>query len=183
MSHESLNTAEREALLKAAGIKTADVQALTAQEEIAQFADAVAGVVTDWENEVVEATGKTVDVSTVVAEILKRAKGDKDTALKLCDAQAKAEFDRIKLSKFDAARLGLDLAGKTEHNKNAWTRCQKIGEELKAAVRKQFRDTGGFVTAKIASSKTRKGNPELDAFLLKHGDNEQVREMAKLLNL
>lgn len=163
MSHESLNTAERAALLKAAGIKATDVQTLTAQDEV------------------IEASTKTVDVLTVVAEILKRAKGDKEAALKLCDGQAKAEFDRIKLSKFDAAKLGLDLDGKTEHNRNAWSRCQKVGEELKAAVRKQFRDNGGFVNAKI--TKARKHNPELDAFLLKHGDNEQVREMAKLLGL
>lgn len=94
-------------------------------------------------------------VEMLVQAILAKSKGDKATALRIVDVQVRAEFDRIKLSKLQAAAQGLTTDGKTEHNRNAWARCQKLGEQMKAAVREHHRVNGGFVTAKIRGGEGR----------------------------
>lgn len=127
--------------------------------------------------QVVVPEGATVD--ELAASILARCKGNKSEALALADATVKAEFDTVKLSKFDAASRGLDLEGKTEHNRNAWAHAQSRGESIKAVIRKNFRENNGFIAAKIAKAK----RPDLDAFMAEHGDSPIVRELYALLGM
>jgi len=193
-AHATLNTDERAALLKMAGITdelATQLDTPVIDEEpdldtLAQQLDTPTTIVTtamvEGRNPVAIALdGESVTmIADVVKDILTKAHGSKDKALALCDAYAKAEFDRIKLGKIQAAAKGLTPEGKTEHNKAAWAHCKNVGDQLKTQVRKHFRETGGFVQAKISKAKQAKPSPELDAFLLEHQDNPVLAQFLAL---
>lgn len=143
---------ERAHLLRLAGVREDDAAALAAGPafliaEEPGLADLAADAAE------VDPSGPAVTVELLVQTILAKSKGDKATALRMVDAHVQAEFDRIKLSKLQAAAQGLTPEGKTEHNRNAWARCQKLGEQMKTAVREHHRENGGFVAAKIKGGK------------------------------
>lgn len=110
----------------------------------------------------------------IAADLLKRAHGNLDTAKQLAINWAQAEFDKVKLSKVQAAALGVD---KTAHNKAEYARIQAMRERINTHMRRQAR---GHVATKIAKAKT-EANPELDAFLLKHQGNPEIETLMKIL--
>jgi hypothetical protein len=85
-------------------------------------------------------------------------------------------FGKVKLNKLQAATQGVDSS---EHNKAAWKRMQLIREQLKTKARAEFRDSGGFVKAKVKASKAKR-NPDLDAFILANQDNDVLRQFLAL---
>lgn len=180
MTHATLNEAEREHLLKMAGVPGHQATAL------ADTPGLVIAEQPDASDLVYDAAGDAgTDVDSLVQVILAKAHGDRGVALRLCEELARQEFDRIKLSKVQAAAAGLDAAGKTAHNRNAWAHCQKLAERLKTAVRRDFREHGGFVAAKIRSRTPGPlgERPEVQAFLEAHGAVVAVQELAKLVGL
>lgn len=123
------------------------------------------------------------EADTLAAELLKKAKGNLDTAKQLAINWAQAEFDKVKLSKIQAAALGVD---KTAHNKAEYARIQRERERINSAMRKQTR---GHVAQKIAASKKVGDGPwqpassaEVDAFLLQNQGNPVIAELLKLQN-
>jgi hypothetical protein len=75
-----------------------------------------------------------------------------------------------------AAVKGVDSS---EHNRNAWAHCQTLREQIKTKIRAEFRDSGGFVKAKVKASKAKR-NPDLDAFILANQDNDVLRQFLAL---
>lgn len=131
---------------------------------------------------VIEAVIETVEpvneTDAIAADLLKKAKGNMDTAKQLSENWAKAEFDKVKLSKVQAAALGVD---KSKHNSDEYKRIQGLRERINSAMRKQTR---GHVATKIAAN-TRKADapertPELDAFLLANQGNPIIEQLLKL---
>lgn len=124
---------------------------------------------------VIETVGPVDEVEAIAGDLLRKAKGNYDTAKQLSEKWAKAEFDKVKLSKIQAAALGVD---KTEHNKSEYARIQRERERVNSAMRKIAK---GHVATKIAASKPKVSNPELDAFLLAHQGNAEIEQLMKLL--
>jgi len=124
----------------------------------------------------------TNDHAEALAEILRKAKGVRSTGEKLVDAYVDRLWSERKLSKIEAARMGL-VAG--EHNPEVWKQLQTLRGELKAAVRKDARAHAHVAPKIAASTKVRKDGrtPELDAFLLQHADDQGVQQLAQLLGL
>jgi arylamine N-acetyltransferase len=118
-------------------------------------------------------------VEEFVAEILAKSHGRKETAFTLVRKHREDEFDRLKLSKIQAAAQGLTPEQKSEHNRALYAHLRKTEDDMNTLVRKHFRDNGGFVKAKVTRAKTT--NPELDAFLLKHADNDVLQQALALI--
>lgn len=182
MQHDTLSPAERKQLLAMAGLTPDMVDAVEAVEHatptvVAQAVVEAATPVDDDTDDVTVELAETVTVADVVKRILDRSAGNKDKALKLADDHVQAEFDRIKLSKVQAAAVGVVSS---EHNRNAWQRCQQLRDQLKVQIRAEFRENGGFVKAKVKSAKASKRSPELDAFLLANQDNDVLRQFLAL---
>lgn len=90
----------------------------------------------------------TDNLDGIAEVILKRAKGDKDKALALCDDHAQTWFDERKLSTKQAAAQGIERG---VHNKPLWSATQDMRSKLKARVRQHFAGEGGFVKRKVAA--------------------------------
>lgn len=119
------------------------------------------------------------EYDTIATELLTKAKGNLDTAKQLSENWAKVEFDKTKLSKVQAAALGLDEEGKKKHNKDEWARVQRMRENINTAMRRQSR---GYVRSKIAANKEAASNPQLDAFLLANQGNPLIEQLIALQN-
>lgn len=178
--HDTLTDAEKAELLSMAGLTADHAQAFTTPTPVIET---VLSTKAMQEGRNPAAGAPTPDsvvmYDDVAADLLKKAKGNLDTAKQLSENWAKAEFDKVKLSKIQAAQAGVD---RTEHNKAAWAKVQTARQYIEAQVRKGLREGAPTVRGKIAASKAQ-ANPDLDAFLLKHGDDDKVREMAKLMGL
>lgn len=145
---------------------------------LAQQLMAAAGVSPEAESEpVIEPV---TDHAEALASILARAKGVRTTGEKLVDAYIDQVWTGTKLTKLDAARQGLIAS---EHNRAAWAQLQTLRGEFKSAVRKASRDSAHVANKISATSKAPKRTPELDAFLLQHGDNTAVQALAHMLGL
>jgi hypothetical protein len=148
----------------------------------APIVEAVAMTVSSIEREAVTVpVTETVtdgDHDKIAKELLAKARGNLDTAKQLAINWAQAEFDKVKLSKVQAAALGVD---KTAHNKAEYARIQREREKVNSAMRKQAR---GHVATKIA---LKKGKPEqingaaMEAFLLAHKGNPLIEQMVNLM--
>lgn len=182
MTHAMLDPAERAHLLKMAGVPSGQATALAEAPGlvIAEQPDA-SDLADKFADRLAEAVGTDADV--LVQAILSKAHGDRAVALRLCEEAAQQEFNRIKLSKLQAAAAGLDAAGKTAHNRAAWAHCQKLAEQLKTAVRRHFREHGGFVAAKIRTGKRGKDDGDITTFLAEHATDPAVQELARLAGL
>lgn len=121
----------------------------------------------------------TSDHAEALAEILRKAKGVRATGEKLVDAYIDGVWQRTKLEKLEAARMGLDSR---VHNPEAWKVIQALRGEMKSAVRKDARGHA-HVAPKIAAARKDGRTPELDAFLLQHADDAGVQQLAHLLGL
>jgi hypothetical protein len=174
-SHETLSASEQAELLRMAGL-TPDMVAAVEHSTPTMVADVV---IDEPVESHVKVDDGVVTAEAIVKRILDRAAGNREKALKLVDEHIQAEFDRIKLSKMQAATKGLDEKGKSEHNKAAWKHCQQLREHIKTEIRAAFRDSGGFVKAKIKKG-SKATNPELDAFMLQHQDSEILRQFLAL---
>ena len=166
MNHATLSDEERKSLLRMAGVDDEAAEIIASEpahtiDEVADLEEALASLpvepvtesVTEPVVDEIAPDGESTTADALVERILSRAKGNKETALAMCQEAAQREFDRIKLSKKAAYALGLDDAGKTEHNKNAWKATQALADTLKSGVRAKFAETGGFVKAKVSKKK------------------------------
>lgn len=115
-------------------------------------------------------------IEQVVLGILNASHGNKDAAIAAVRKHRVDEFDRLKLSKLQAAAQGLTVEQKSEHNSNLHAELGRVEQSMLTLVRKHFRENGGFVKAKVTRTTARpQSNPELDAFLLQNQDNEVLR--------
>ena len=164
--HDTFKPEEQEEILRMAGIATGQGEFTTP----APVVDITEQVATSTDDR----------IEKVATEILAKARGNYDTAKVAADKWAQTEFDKVKLSKVQAAALGVD---KAKHNKDEWQRIQREKEKVKSAMRKVAR---GHVATKIATTTSKKeqaaGNPGLDAFLLKHQGNPLIAELTELLD-
>lgn len=116
------------------------------------------------------------DEEAIVAGIIKRAGASKDHALTLCDEAAQAFFDQRKVSKVQAAKMGLD--DRSLHNKPLWAQAQARRERLKTAIRKHYADN--TVAAKITATRAKaRGKQETaeDALLEKFVSSPDFQAM------
>jgi hypothetical protein len=164
---------ERAAVLAAAGLAPEAVDVVDTPEPV------VVEHVTHTPKRKTRKADEPVTVEEFVAEILAKSHGRKETAFTLVHKHREDEFDRLKLSKIQAAAQGLTPEQKSEHNKALYAQLRKTEDDMNTLVRKHFRDNGGFVKAKVTRAKTT--NPELDAFLLKHADNDVLQQALALI--
>lgn len=121
-----------------------------------------------------------VDESTDVwAQAFAQAiqKRDRDSALAWCDEFGKARFDAQKLSKQQAFAQGMDLAGKSQHNRDLWNDVQTRVGRLKTEVRKHFKEQPGYVREAIRNSRTR----DVKRFISDNESDPVVRAFMDLL--
>lgn len=166
-THDTLSETDKAELLRMVGITDDMAEAFSTPTVVAE-------VVTDTVTVTTVDTGDDA-YATIAADLLKKAKGNLDTGKQLAINWAATEFDKVKLSKIQAAALGVD---KTEHNKSEYARIQRERERVNSAMRKIAK---GHVATKIAASKPKVSNPELDAFLLAHQGNAEIEQLMKLL--
>jgi hypothetical protein len=169
--HDTFTPDEQSEILRMAGIKP---------EHVAEFttpAPVIEAVVTEVVAEQQPIASEDA-IEKIAKELLAKARGNYDTAKQASDKWAQTEFDKVKLSKIQAAALGVD---KSKHNKDEYKRIQAEKEKINSAMRKLAK---GHVATKIAAKKEQAsaGNPELDAFLLKYQGNPLAAELAQLLN-
>lgn len=177
--HDTLTDAEKAELLSMAGLTADHAQAFTTPTPVIET---VLSTKAMQEGRNPAAGAPTPDsvvmYDDVAADLLKKAKGNLDTAKQLSENWAKAEFDKVKLSKVQAAALGLDNEGKSKHNSSEYKRIQAERERINNAMRKLAR---GHVATKIATKKEASGNPALDAFLLENQGNPLLAQMLELM--
>lgn len=165
--HDTFTDAETANLLRMAGLTPDMAEHFSTPSQVV---DVVEVVTPEAEATVAPAA----DIDALATQLLAKAKGNIDTAKQLAIKWASDEFDKVKLSKIEAARLGVD---KTAHNKTEYARIQGMREKLNSAMRKQAR---GHVATKI--TKTSNTNPELDAFLLANQGNPLIEQILALQN-
>lgn len=178
--HDTLTDADKAELLKMAGITPEQAQAFNTPTVVAEVvtmprkrkalmtqdvADTLPPALVD-EDRITES-------SKIAKELLGKAKGNLDTAKQLSENWAKAEFDKVKLSKIQAAALGVD---KSAHNKSEWQRIQQMREKINTDMRRSAR---GHVRTKISEAKKAQ-SPELDALLLQYADHPLARALTQL---
>lgn len=168
--HDTLTDAQKADLLAMAGVTPEQAEAFDTPTAVA---DAVADTVKE-----VKVEKDDSDAARIGADLLKKARGNMDTAKQLSEKWATDEFNRVKLSKVQAAALGLDNEGKSKHNSSEYKRIQAERERINNAMRKLAR---GHVATKIATKKEASGNPALDAFLLENQGNPLLAQMLELM--
>jgi hypothetical protein len=177
--HNALDPQEREAILKMAGLSDDLVNQVehappTAVSDTAVQSDTTTSD-TLAEGEWVQQASEACTIDEHVSRILAKSAGNQDKAMKLVDDHVQAEFNRLKLSKIQAALQGADSA---EHNRNAWAHVQKLRGSMKAKVRGEFRTNAGFVKAKIVKAKALTTKQE--DFLRDHQDNDVLQQFLAL---
>ena len=166
----SLTQNERDTLIKMMGVSPVAVPVVEEPviEEMVEAADII--------DPVAPATMDT-PMDAIVASIVAKANGVKESALALADAHAQRIFDEGKLSKVQAAQRGLVAS---DHNRTLWAHVQKVRNDLKTALRKHYNHTAQKIalTSKVAHKKSADlsdvtldrlvNDPAFQALLAKH---------------